>query len=295
MFEDLLHMCQHVGNENDLIRMKAGLADAYFELGKLDEAEKLEREVLGFRRQNLGEANPETITAMQTLSITLQRKGAWSDALLMQSTTVLKILKARFGTDNLETARAMSQVAFTLKLTGEKKQAEDLYKLVLETKRRHLPRKHPDLIMAVKNYANAAQDQGWTKEAEVMLRQALEDCVLVLGEKHPDTIMARNDLGCTSLIGGELDVAVQLLRTSLEQNEEVWGHKHNNTIVVRTNLAQALHRQGKKAEAARLQRKAWEDCRSVFGDKHYFTIQLAEGLTILEAVDFTVEKKEKGV
>ncbi|KAK1992665.1 hypothetical protein LX36DRAFT_559999, partial [Colletotrichum falcatum] len=61
------------------------LASTYSELGRLDEAVEMEKDVLNTRRQSLGNDHPDTITTMYNLAITLTRQGHHEDSLSLQS------------------------------------------------------------------------------------------------------------------------------------------------------------------------------------------------------------------
>ncbi|KAK2061325.1 TPR-like protein [Colletotrichum caudatum] len=269
----------------NLTTAKIALAVVYSELGRLDEAEQMQNDVLETCRQDLGDDHPDTITAMNNLAITLERKGRYGEALSLQS-AVLESLNSKYGPDNLQTASAMSRTACTLRLMHQTEQAEEMYRLALKTMQRFLPSGHPDLIGAVGDLGNACQDLGWTQEAEAMLRQALEMSEQTLGEKHPKTVMTRNNLGCTLLKGGKSDDATKLLKTSLEHNEEIWGRKHVNTVETRSNLAEALSRQDRNAEAVQLWKEAWDDCRPILGDGHPLTVALKKKVTNCDAPVF---------
>ncbi|KAK2035883.1 TPR-like protein, partial [Colletotrichum somersetense] len=174
MLEEVLDQHRRaVGYDTNFTTAKTALALVYSKLGRLDEAEQTQTDVLAACRQDLGEDHPETITAMDNLAITLERKGGYGEALSLQS-AVLESLDSKYGPDNLQTASAMSRTACTLRLMHQTDQAEELYRLALETMQRFLPSGCPDLIEAVGDLGNACQDLGWTQEAEAMLRQALE-------------------------------------------------------------------------------------------------------------------------
>ncbi|KAG9235723.1 Tetratricopeptide repeat-domain-containing protein [Amylocarpus encephaloides] len=81
----------------------------------------------------------------------------------------------------------MANLASTYRNQGRWKEAEDLFVLVMETRKRVLGQEHPDTLTSMNNLAFSWKQLGRSEEAIKLL----EECVIlgsqVLGLNHPNT------------------------------------------------------------------------------------------------------------
>ncbi|GJC90047.1 kinesin light chain [Colletotrichum liriopes] len=265
-------------NEIHLTKAKAALAATCSKLGDLDEAMKIEKEVLERIQQTHDKDDLETITAMQNLSVTLERRGRLEEAFTLQS-EVLELTVTNFGRDNLETAQIMTLLACTLGRFDMEDVAEELHRSVLKIRQQRLSDEHPSTIAALQNVATALLGQGLFEEAEKTLRKVIQMNAQVLGEKHCETIMAKHNLGVALLRSKkELDEAAELLSMAVQQHGECYGRNHFATLTTRVFFAQTLEAQGKTEKALESHMATWNDCRLALGDEHYYTLRITTDL-----------------
>src|ERR1700722_9647439 len=105
------------------------------------------------------------------------------DAALQGGTNVVPDVAARLGRVYVD--------------SGRWKEAEKLYVLVMETRKRVLGEEHPDTLMSMDHLASTYRTQGRWKEAEVLEVSVMETKMRVLGEEHPDTLTSMGNLAST--------------------------------------------------------------------------------------------------
>jgi Flp pilus assembly protein TadD len=213
----------------------------YWEQGQLDDAERLEVQVLELRKEVLGEKHPDTTRAMANLAATWRKQGRLDDAERLE-VQVLELRKEVLGEKHPDTIAAMANLAATWREQGRLDDAERLEVQVLELRKEVLGEKHPDTIRAMASLAATWWEQGRLDDAERLEVQVLELRKEVLGEKHPDTIGAMASLAATWRKQGRLDDAERLEVQVLELQKEVLGEKHPDAIRAMVDLA-SIHRQ----------------------------------------------------
>src|SRR5439155_8089208 len=75
------YLATHGPEHSDTVRAMHNLAISYDKAGRLDEALKLQEEVLALRRKALGPGHTETLRAMNNLACSLQLAGRFEEAL----------------------------------------------------------------------------------------------------------------------------------------------------------------------------------------------------------------------
>ncbi|KAK2605986.1 hypothetical protein QQS21_003612 [Conoideocrella luteorostrata] len=249
------------------------------DIGRWQEAELAESEVLEKRKRILGDEHPDTISAMGNLAITLGGQGKLDEAAQMQK-EVLEKRKRILGDEHLDTISAMSNLAITLSKQGKLIQAAQMKKEVLEKRKRILGDEHPSTILAMGNLANTLGGQGKLDEAAQMQKEVLEKRKRVLGDEHLDTILAMSNLSTTLSKQGKLIQAAQMKKEVLEKMKRILGDEHPDTILAMSNLANTLSNQGKLDEAAQMFNEVLEKRKRILGDEHPDTISAMSNLAI---------------
>jgi ATP/maltotriose-dependent transcriptional regulator MalT len=98
----------------------------------LEEAEKLELQVMETRKAKLGADHPHTLTIMANLAWTYRSQGRWEDEEKLEI-QVLETSKAKFGADHPDTLTGMANLASTYRGQGRWEEAEKLMVQVEET------------------------------------------------------------------------------------------------------------------------------------------------------------------
>ena len=98
----------------DTVRAMSDLANSYGDLGKLDEAASMRREVLEMRRKPLGDEHPDTIRAMANLKSSPVDQGEPGEATSTQREASEKGRRI-LGEKHLDTIMAMGNLANSLR------------------------------------------------------------------------------------------------------------------------------------------------------------------------------------
>ncbi|KAG8825902.1 hypothetical protein FRC17_008465, partial [Serendipita sp. 399] len=125
------------------ISSMGNLALTLYNRGQLEEAEKLEREVLELSIELLGQKHPNTVTKMGNLASTLHCRGQLEEAEKLKR-EVLELRIEILGQKHPDTVWTMGNLAWTLWSRGQLEEAEKLHQEVLELQIEILGQKHPD-------------------------------------------------------------------------------------------------------------------------------------------------------
>ncbi|KAG8823119.1 hypothetical protein FRC17_009403 [Serendipita sp. 399] len=274
------------------ISSMGNLASTLYNRGQLEEAEKLDREVLELSIEILGPKHPDTVTAMGNLALTLHYRGQLEEAEKLDR-EVLELRIEILGQKHPDTVRVMGNLALTLGDRGQLEEAEKLHREVLELSIEILGPKHPDTVTAMGNLALTLHYRGQLEEAEKLKREVLELSIENLGQKHPDTVRVMGNLALTLGDRGQLEEAEKLHREVLELSIEILGPKHPDTVTAMGNLALTLHYRGQLEEAEKPKREVLELSIENLGQKHPDTVRVMGNLALTLGDRGQLEEAEK--
>jgi tetratricopeptide (TPR) repeat protein len=270
--------CGLLGEEHpDTISAMGKLASTLRQQGQLDEAARMQKEVLGKMKRIFGKEHPDTILAMYSLAITLGEQGQLNEAAEMQK-EVLEKRKWILGEEHPDTISAMGNLAIMLGEQGQLNEAAEMQKEVLEKRKWILGEEHPDTISAMSNLAITLGEQGQLDKAAEMQKEVLEKMKQILGKEHPDTISAMGNLAITLGEQGQLDEAARMQKEVLEKRKQILGKEHPDTISAMGNLANTLIEEGQLDEAARMQKEVLQKRKRILGKEHPDTISAMNNL-----------------
>jgi tetratricopeptide (TPR) repeat protein len=259
----------------DKLRETIGVVD--LNLGRLRIAEDLLAKVVAYRRKELGEEHPDTLTAKNELanvySTEARRKEA--EGLYLQ---VLAGRRRRLGEEHPRTVEAMSSLATVYRDEGRWKEAEELNGRALAISRRKLGEEHPDTLKQMSNQATIYGQQGRLREAEELSRKVLDLRRRVLHPEHPDTLASMTSLANVMAARGHLQEAAALDREALEISRRILGADHPDTLMYEQNLANVLYEQKRLDEAERSYRRILEVYTNRLGPQHPDTIAAMNNL-----------------
>ncbi|KAJ7106967.1 P-loop containing nucleoside triphosphate hydrolase protein [Mycena epipterygia] len=180
----------------DTLTAMYDLADTYYGVGKLEEAEKLQVTVVEKRTNRktvLSEDHPDTLITMHNLASTYHALGKLEEAERLQVAVVEK-RKTVLGEDHLDTLIAMHELACTYYALGKLEEVEKLEFAVVEKRKTVLGEDHPHTLATMHNLADTYYDVGKLEEAEKLQVMVVEKRKTVLGEDHPDTQLSMQRL-----------------------------------------------------------------------------------------------------
>lgn len=216
----------------------------YARVGRLDEALRLQEEVLGKSRRILGPDDPCTLTALNNLAASLADSGRFDEALKLQEEVLAKRRRI-LGPDHPDTLQAMNNVAVSCLETGRIDEGLRIQQERLERSRRTLGPGHVYTLRAAHNLALGYRKTERLEEAASLQQQVLADFRRVLGPDHPDTHLALANLAVACAGVGRLEEAVRLTQELLAARHRTQGPGHPNLKSSLANLAEMLEQAGR--------------------------------------------------
>ena len=263
------------------------IAEAYRELGLIDESEKLARQLVQLDGKTFGAASPETLRAVELLAELYRDQGHYAEAEPLLS-RVLAWKRAAFGATSPEAAGVMGELgecfywqakddqaltllnqtlaidrkngpdygastrnylALTLERKGDFDQARRLLEEAVEINRRTQGTNSPDYAISLHNLGSALIDRGDLLGAEVKLREALAVRRAIFAAGHPDLALSLNNLGYVLLEKGEWRAAEPILKEALDIQLHALGPDNPRLSGPMNNWARVLQAKGDYVQA----------------------------------------------
>jgi tetratricopeptide (TPR) repeat protein len=152
----------------------SALGEVHQALGEYIEAEKMQREALGFYRQIFGPEHAKIALSLRNLAMALYGQGQLTaaESYLQEAVAMDRRL---FGEDSLPVAASLYDLASVLRAKGELAEAEQADRQALTVRRKLPVNEGLELIASLGNLALVLQGRDKPDEAEVLLREALGD------------------------------------------------------------------------------------------------------------------------
>ncbi len=195
-------------------------------------------------------------------------QGKYTEALSTAQEN-LRVAKATFGLEHLNTAQALSNLAKQYFSQSNYSAAEPLYQQALTIREKALGPEHSDVATSLNDLATLYVKQGRYEEAEPLYRRALTIREKSLGTEHPDVATTLNSLGL--LYGGEEGKYAQaepLLNRGLAIREKALGTEHPDVAESLNSVAYIYWGEGKYQEAELLYKRALAIREKTLGPEH---------------------------
>ena len=247
------------------------LANAYQDVGRLDEAITLHKQTLDARTRTLGPNHPDTLGSGDNLACAYREAGRLDEAITLHKQT----LEARthiLGPNHPDTLDSRHNLAVAYRDAGRLDQAIELHQQTLKDTEGLLGPNHPDTLTSRNNLAVAYRDAGRLDQAITLFKQTLDDRTHILGPHHPDTLGSRNNLANVYRDAGRLDQAITLYEQTLDDRTHILGPHHPDTLTSRNNLAVAYRDAGRLDQAIELHEQTLDDRTHILGPHHPDTL-----------------------
>ena len=217
-------------------------------LGRLEEAEAAQRQVLEIRRELYPESHPQIARSYFELGSVLNARGEYPAS-------------ARPGQSHCPDRRAvledghphisMTQVSLAAILIRAHRygDAAELSRSAAEQLEANLPPGHPFIGFAQSSYAGALNAWGRHEAAEPLLRRILEERRDSLGEAHPQVADTLNNLGVALFAQGRAAEARPLFLAARDIYRNAAGADSVEAARVQMNAADAALAAGEMASA----------------------------------------------
>lgn len=225
----------------------------YADIGRNEEAVAALDRALKIRGEELGDANPDTIDTLNTLSAVLFRNQRPGDA--EQATRRLaNATREVFGAEDARTLTALNNLGLTLISQGKFDEAEKCLREALEGRRKSLGEDDLKTAASWQNLGKVLFELGRYEDSA----KAFESALTALTHHNANSAAVnevRIQLGGCLLKLNRAPQAMDVLKPAAEYLEKRFGPRQSVTRQCLTLLGEALDRAGKKAEAADVRKK----------------------------------------
>ncbi len=194
---------------------------------------------------------------------------------------LISVFSVTIGPEHRATQNIMTMLESAYRVQNWWGEAEELFKQVMETRKRALGQEHPDTLAGMAKLAWMYGKHGQWKEAEELLIQMIETGKKVRGPEHQVTLQSRADLATMYGRQGLLKEAEELFIQVIEVQKRVLGPEHPDTLVGIANLTSTYGNQGRWSEAEELLTQVIETRKRISGPEHSDTLASIAKLAIL--------------
>lgn len=246
-------------------------AGLYRDVGRLDEAEELYRELIR-RYVDVDDTNCQGyFERLDNLGVLLASRGKIAEAVELQEAARAGLARL-LGESHLDAVQADSNLAMSLQKSGDLQGAELILRRVVDELRHAVGDEHPRTLIARDNLGLVLIGRRKWEEAEGLLAGNLDRFRRSLGESHPDTLHCCSLYGEVLLQTNKVLEAEQLLTTALNNARQRLGSDDTLALTLENNLAGVLNRQGRTDEAAALFSRVRERLAATLGPDHPTTL-----------------------
>lgn len=228
-------------------------------LGRLEQAEAVQREVLDLRRGLYPEQHVQIARSYFELGSVMNARGEINEAISLVERS-LDIRRAVLEDGHPHIAMTQVSLAAILIRAHRYGDAADLSRDAAEALEANLPAGHPFIGFARSSYAGALNAWGRYEAAEPLLRRVLEDRRASLGDAHPQVADTLNNLGVALYGQGRPSEARPLFLAARDIYRNAAGATSVEAARMQMNAADAAMAAGDYDTA----RAEWLDTLAVF-------------------------------
>ena len=174
-------------NSVERARYERQLTSVYSETGRVEQAEKLDRDHLAIYEKTFGSLDPETIQVLSDLALD-EYKLLHTEEGLSLSREVVDRNRKTFGQDSAEALRAEERLANQLNASGRPDQAIPLLQELIGKETRVFGPQHPETLKCRYNLAIAYEGTHQMQQAEAILVPLLDEEQRILGRDNLTTV-----------------------------------------------------------------------------------------------------------
>jgi tetratricopeptide (TPR) repeat protein len=223
----------------------------------LDDAIKLDEELLAFRRKLNGPEHSDTLMVMNNLAVAYDDAGRHNQAQKLRE-EVLALYRKADGPEHPDTLMAMQNLAISYDEAGRRDDSLKLREEVVALRRKVLGPEHPDTLLSVKDLSISYDEAGRRDEALTLRQDLLDLRRKVSGSENTETALAMGYLAISYEEAGRLDEALKLREEALPLFRKVFGPDQPSTLIAMRFLANSYCAAGRGSEAISLMREACE-------------------------------------
>ncbi|HEX4329414.1 MAG TPA: CHAT domain-containing tetratricopeptide repeat protein, partial [Burkholderiales bacterium] len=277
------HVQQQGERHPDTLRSQGDLVSVLV-LVRPQEALPLAEALLRLRRETLGEKNPQTLAAMESLGFVYYKLSRYEDELALDR-QLLELRNQTLGEKHPQSLRSLRGVAIDYQNLNRQADSLPLLEQALRLTTEALGERHEDSRRLLVDVANANLFLSRYAEALRLYARNLELSSALFGADGLQTLQAMSMVATAYGYLGRDDQALPIRERYYRAQLRRSGEKSRDTIHTSIALAQAYINAGRPAEAVPLLQRALALRGEVFGegdrDTIYFFDVLAEAYETL--------------
>jgi tetratricopeptide (TPR) repeat protein len=264
---------KRLGEEHpDVLWSKAKIAHLMRDMGQLEQAETLERDVLQKFIKMVGLKHSWTQKIIKSLATTLEAKGKIQAAHLLHKDTDKKTRNTRWMKAASLHAPALSWAHTN---HGDLAQAEDVERKRLEANLKTLGIYHMETLGAKARLAKILHHRKDYVGAETLFREVVGCANITVGEAHPNMMSANSNLALMLRAAGRLDESIAIFEEVVTLAKECHGVEHPQSLWYQSNLAEAFSAANQTEKALSIHVEVFKTRRLRLGEKHPDTLTAA--------------------
>jgi serine/threonine protein kinase/tetratricopeptide (TPR) repeat protein len=223
-------------------------------------------------------SQPELRAELQfTLGKTYRALGLFREAIEVEE-SCRSYYESKYGQENVQTLRAMNNLAMSYHEAGRETESARLSELVYHLRRKILGPEDPDTLMAMNNFATSLLDRNQAQDALRLLEELLPLVRKVHGPESPEVV---NNLINTASAYDHLQrdrEAMELKEKALALSKKVYGREDPTTLLTMSNLANSYNTSRRGPEALDLRDQVLTLRKRLLGPEHSETLQAMNNL-----------------
>jgi serine/threonine protein kinase/tetratricopeptide (TPR) repeat protein len=246
------------------------IASLYREIGKYDEAIRLDRVAAENERKVYGPKSAEAAAALYQLGEALWKKGDLHGAEEAHQ-EALSIRQNLFVTTNADMAASLCGLGSVYTDQFRHKEAEPLLWQALEIRRQLFPGNNLEVAESLQSLALLFQSEGRWPEAEATAREFLEMCRHIPG-REDRVAAALEDLAVAAGFNGKRDVQEAAHKEAFAIKYRTLPEGHPYVVKSISNLGEMLRLRGNLTEAHAVLKAAISIQRKLLGEDYPDTV-----------------------
>ncbi|MDO4469053.1 MAG: tetratricopeptide repeat protein [Bacillota bacterium] len=225
---------------------QAGVLEAIRQLGtmyhegrgvKLDWQEELfwRKKAYEICKEEYGEETPETLTALNNLTMAYGDLGNYEKALELFREAYEKSCKV-WGEEKPDTLIVLNNLAEAYRNVGNYEKSLELQEEAYEKSCKVLGEEKPDTLTSLNNLAMVYGNVGNYEKSLELQKEIYERNCKIFGEEHSNTLASLSNLAVAYGDVGNYEKLLELLEEVYEKSCKILGEEDPDTLLVQTTL-----------------------------------------------------------
>ena len=185
------------------------------------------------------------------------------------------------GSDHLEVAHSLNNLAEIYSVLGRYDDAQPLHLRALAIREQQLGLDHPDVALSLNNLASHYEALGQYAQAEPLFKRALAINEKAFGPVHQDVALSLNNLAALYDTQTQYAQAKPLYLRALAIREQILDAEHLDTAQTLNNLGLLAAAQGEYSTGINYLQRARQIYEKVFGTEHVNLVKVLSNLAAL--------------